>query len=115
MCLNRARSRQVKQLACQAIRWLETAAKGDRPLTAVSAAAAAPPAVLLQKGSEIGGPILPSNSNTGDVADNRILDYCLFLRRQQQSVDDIRLLTGDRNLALKALAEEVRSIAYTLL
>jgi hypothetical protein len=55
----------------------------------------------------MGGPALPSNSNCGHVPDNRILDYCLFLARRNSN--SIILLTGDRNLALKATAEEVRN------
>ena len=58
----------------------------------------------------MGGPALPSNSNCGHVPDNRILDYCLFLtRRNNSNSNNIILLTGDRNLALKATAEEVRN------
>jgi hypothetical protein len=60
----------------------------------------------------MGGPALPSNSNCGHVPDNRILDYCLFLaRRNNSNSNSIVLLTGDRNLALKATAEEVRNIS----
>jgi hypothetical protein len=59
--------------------------------------------IILQKGSEMwrSAP-LPTNS-VGDVPDNRILDYCLFLQQRRQSI----LLTNDRNLAIKARAEQV--------
>lgn len=103
--LKSKREQRLKQQARRAISWLEAAAKKHR---STAADAAAPPAVILQKGSEIGGPSLPSNSNTGSVPDNLILDYCLFLRRRYGKCPV--LLTADRNLAVKALAEEVKTM-----
>jgi hypothetical protein len=99
-----ARAERVKKLARRASHWLQTAARSRRLSDPATTAVA--PAVVFQKGSEMGGPALPSNSNSGDVPDNRVLDYCLFWRHQRNRIPV--LLTEDRNLALKAVAEEVR-------
>jgi hypothetical protein len=99
-----ARAERVKKLARRASHWLQTVARSRR--LSDPATTAVTPAVVFQKGSEMGGPALPSNSNSGDVPDNRVLDYCLFWRHQRNRIPV--LLTEDRNLALKAVAEEVR-------
>jgi len=95
------RERRVTHLAREASRWLDEVTRDHHDPLPTS-----DPAVILQKPSEMASSCpLPTNS-VGDVADNRVLDYCLFLRGVVCGLPI--LLTNDRNLALKARAAEVR-------